>query len=83
MENETFESTVMNAELNENYEFRGIMFIINSENGEYCWSAKRSGRISWSYPMKNSQYVKKFKTLNGVKRSLIKHFYPKYQELKK
>lgn len=74
MENETFESTVMSAELNKNYEFKNIEFYISDTGGDYCWSAKRKGNILRSYPVKNLQEVKTFKTLNGVKRSLIKHF---------
>jgi len=46
------------------------------EDGEYEWMAERSWKnnrsVGYVHPMKNSQYVKTFKTLAGAKRSFIK-----------
>lgn len=43
------------------------------DNGEgYIWCAE-SSRSFWTYyPMKNSQYVKYFKTLKGAKRNFLR-----------
>jgi len=45
---------------------------IAADRGLYSWVAKRGWRCE--FPMKDSQYVKQFKTLNGAKRNFINSY---------
>lgn len=48
------------------------------EGIEYCWSAeyswKNRGVVGYVHPLRSSNYVQTFKTLNGAKRNFIKRY---------
>jgi hypothetical protein len=52
-------------------------------DGEYGWIAERSwancGSVGYIHPMKNSNYVKTFKTLSGAKRNFLNYWKPTSQ----
>lgn len=68
---------VNNAKVNELIDLTGyshyteVMFDQDSDN-KYCWTLKRNDWVGCIFPMKNTQYVKTFRTFNGAKRNLMK-----------
>ena len=40
----------------------------------YSWIAKSEQRVGCIFPMRNSEYVKFFKTLKGAKRNFIRRY---------
>lgn len=81
---EKFIKLVNNAPLNEwiglesmKYTLKRVQFKYDEGEG-YIWvgelSYKNSGRSGWIYPMKDANYVKYFKTINGMKRNFLKRY---------
>ena len=54
---------------------KNVKFITDDEKGftEYSWETDSTHGILSSFPMKDSNYVKFWKTLGGAKRNFLKH----------
>lgn len=80
MDKEEFLSFIENAQTDQKIDFpksfsyKHVVFDTLLENGKllYTWSSESKGSVINIYPMKNSNYVKYFKTLAGAKRNFIK-----------
>lgn len=59
-----------------NFNYNYIVFDKHDEG--FSWSMERSWEntrnVGYVFPMKGSQYIKMFKTLNGAKSNLIKNY---------
>jgi len=83
-----FEKAVMKMEVDvrymlpKHYPYESISIDIerdiNMNHSGYSWwmnsNYNVSGHVHSAYPMKDSQYIKVFKTINGAKRNLIKRY---------
>lgn len=57
------------------WRYKTLRFDHELERGKmmYTWSLEYRHDAGYDYPMKNSNYVKYFKTIQGAKRNVIKH----------
>jgi hypothetical protein len=78
---------IENANIGHNIELESMGHILEHvsfdlDSGEYSWIAKISfkntGNVGYEHPMKNSNYVKTFKTLAGAKRNFLKRWNKDY-----
>lgn len=60
---------------------KDVRFNYDKRDLEYGWIGERSwknvGAVGYVHPMKNSQYVKTFKTLAGAKRNFLAYWKPR------
>ena len=77
MTSEQIKKLVENAKVNTSIKLAGLAYesftIDLDKEGMFCWTLIPSRRSLPVFPMKDSQYVKEFKTEKGAKRNLIKY----------
>lgn len=83
VEKQKFEEAVKTAKINEIFQIGKEMPYKNfsfdcDDGGEFSWVAERNydvlGSVGYVFPLRSSNMVKSFKTLDGAKRNMLRYF---------